>query len=86
MCQPGFGYQHQLVPGMRPGAAPMPNFFVPMVQPGQPNQRPAGRRSGAGPVQQTQQPLPLMQQQVCYNRMIKIFSHLLFWFISFISS
>ncbi|KAL6339228.1 hypothetical protein AAG906_024379 [Vitis piasezkii] len=62
--QPGFGYQHQLVPGMRPGAAPMPNFFVPMVQPGQPNQRPGGRRSGTGPVQQTQQPLPLMQQQM----------------------
>ncbi|RVW57205.1 Polyadenylate-binding protein 4 [Vitis vinifera] len=58
------GYQHQLVPGMRPGAAPMPNFFVPMVQPGQPNQRPGGRRSGTGPVQQTQQPLPLMQQQM----------------------
>ncbi|GAV90203.1 RRM_1 domain-containing protein/PABP domain-containing protein, partial [Cephalotus follicularis] len=56
--QPGFGYQQQLVPGMRP------NFFVPMVQPGQQNQRPGGRRSGAGPVQQTQQPLQLMQPQM----------------------
>ncbi|KAJ7946075.1 Polyadenylate-binding protein [Quillaja saponaria] len=56
--QPGFGYQQQLVPGMRPGGAPMPNFFVPMVQQGQ---RPGGRRSGA--VQQNQQPVPLMQQQ-----------------------
>ncbi|KOM52033.1 hypothetical protein LR48_Vigan09g069200 [Vigna angularis] len=26
--QAGFGYQQQLVPGMRPGAAPVPNFFV----------------------------------------------------------
>ncbi|KAK9270509.1 hypothetical protein L1049_026090 [Liquidambar formosana] len=58
--QAGFGYQQQLVPGMRPGGAPMPNFFVPMVQQGQ---RPGGRR-GAGPVQQTQQPVPLMQQQM----------------------
>ncbi|KAL7262194.1 hypothetical protein ACSBR1_000550 [Camellia fascicularis] len=29
--QAGFGYQQQLVPGMRPGGAPMPNFFVPML-------------------------------------------------------
>ncbi|KAJ4714835.1 Polyadenylate-binding protein [Melia azedarach] len=56
--QPGFGYQQQLVPGMRP------NFFVPMVQPGQQSQRPGGRRSGTGPVQQTQQPIPLMQPQM----------------------
>ncbi|XP_021897497.1 polyadenylate-binding protein 4-like [Carica papaya] len=56
--QPGFGYQQQLVPGMRP------NFFVPMVQPGQQNQRTGGRRSGAGPVQQSQQPMPLMQPQM----------------------
>lgn len=60
--QPGFGYQQQLVPGMRPGGAPMPNFFVPMVQQGQQGQRPGGRRAGAA--QQSQQPMPLMQQQV----------------------
>ncbi|KAK8622296.1 hypothetical protein V6N13_117218 [Hibiscus sabdariffa] len=60
--QPGFGYQQQLVPGMRPGGAPMPNFFVPMVQQGQQGQRPNGRRGGA--VQQNQQPVPLMQQQM----------------------
>ncbi|KAG9440287.1 hypothetical protein H6P81_020452 [Aristolochia fimbriata] len=60
--QPGFGYQQQLVPGMRPGGAPMPNFLVPMVQQGQQGQRP-GRRAGGGPVQQNQQPMPLMQQQ-----------------------
>lgn len=63
-CQPGFGYQQQLVPGMRPSGAPMPNFFVPMVQQGQQGQRPGGRRSGAVPGQQNQQPVPLMQQQV----------------------
>ncbi|XP_011000130.1 PREDICTED: polyadenylate-binding protein 8-like [Populus euphratica] len=60
--QPGFGYQQQLVPGMRPGGAPMPNFFVPMGQQGQQGQRPGGRRAGAG--QQSQQPVPLMQQQM----------------------
>lgn len=62
--QPGFGYQQQLVPGMRPGGAPMPNFFMPMVQQGQQGQRPGGRRAGAVPMQQTQQPVPLMQQQM----------------------
>ncbi|KAL0323035.1 UNVERIFIED_CONTAM: Polyadenylate-binding protein 8 [Sesamum angustifolium] len=61
--QAGFGYQQQLVPGMRPGGAPMPNFFVPLVQQGQQGQRPGGRRGG-GPVQQNQQPVPMMQQQV----------------------
>ncbi|XVF67544.1 hypothetical protein PTKIN_Ptkin10aG0129900 [Pterospermum kingtungense] len=60
--QPGFGYQQQLVPGMRPGGAPMPNFFVPMVQQGQQGPRPGGRRGGA--IQQGQQPVPLMQQQM----------------------
>ncbi|KAI4316685.1 hypothetical protein L6164_024640 [Bauhinia variegata] len=61
--QAGFGYQQQLVPGMRAGSAPMPNFFVPLVQQGQHGQRPGGRR-GAGPVQQPQQAVPLMQQQM----------------------
>nr|GMC56156.1 polyadenylate-binding protein 2-like [Ipomoea batatas] len=61
--QAGFGYQQQLVPGMRPGGGPMPNFFVPMVQQGQQAQRQGGRR-GAGPGQQAQQPMPLMQQQM----------------------
>ncbi|KAL2498238.1 Polyadenylate-binding protein 2 [Abeliophyllum distichum] len=61
--QAGFGYQQQLVSGMRPGGAPMPNFFVPMVQQGQQGQRPGDRR-GAGPGQQTQQPMPLIQQQM----------------------
>nr|GMC53760.1 polyadenylate-binding protein 2-like [Ipomoea batatas] len=61
--QAGFGYQQQLVPGMRPGGAPMPNFFVPIVQQGQQAQRPGGRR-GSGPVQQAPQTMPLMQQQM----------------------
>ncbi|KAK1423820.1 hypothetical protein QVD17_19129 [Tagetes erecta] len=58
--QPGFGYQQQLLPGMRPGGAPVPNFFMPMVPQGQ---RPGGRRA-AGPGQQNQQPVPLMHQQM----------------------
>ncbi|KAL5705648.1 Polyadenylate-binding protein 8 [Ranunculus cassubicifolius] len=62
--QPGFGYQQQLVPGMRPGGAGMPNFFMPMVPGQQQGQRPGGRRGGAGPVQQNQQQVPLMQQQM----------------------
>ncbi|XP_071726200.1 polyadenylate-binding protein 2-like [Rutidosis leptorrhynchoides] len=57
--QPGFGYQQQLVPGMRPGGAPMPNFFMPMLQQGQ---RVGGRRP-TGPGPQNQPPVPLMQQQ-----------------------
>ncbi|TQE10688.1 hypothetical protein C1H46_003591 [Malus baccata] len=61
--QAGFGYQQQLVPGLRPGGGPMPNFFVPMVQQGQQGQRPGGRR-GAGPVQPNQQPVPMMQQHM----------------------
>ncbi|KAK9053921.1 hypothetical protein SSX86_024997 [Deinandra increscens subsp. villosa] len=59
----GFGYQQQLVPGMRPGGGPMPNFFVPVVQQGQQEQRLGGRR-GTGPVQQNQQPVPMMQHQM----------------------
>lgn len=62
--QAGFGYQQQLIPGMRTGTAPMPNFFMPYVQQGQPGHRPGGRRAGGGPVQQTQQPIPLGQQQM----------------------
>ncbi|KAF2612580.1 hypothetical protein F2Q70_00010522 [Brassica cretica] len=54
--KPGFGYQQQLVPGMRPGGAPpMQNFFMPMVQQGQ--QRPGGRRPvGIQPQQHQMQP------------------------------
>lgn len=61
-CQPGFGYQQQLVPGMRPGGGPMQNFFVPIAQPGQQGQRPSGRRAAG--MQQNQQHVPMMQPQV----------------------
>ncbi|CAN7090227.1 unnamed protein product [Brassica rapa subsp. narinosa] len=58
--QPGYGYQQQqMVPGMRPGGAPMHNFFMPMVQQGQ--QRPGGRPSGG--IQQQQQQVSMMHQQ-----------------------
>ncbi|KAL2526625.1 Polyadenylate-binding protein 8 [Abeliophyllum distichum] len=57
--QAGFGYQQQLVPGMRPGGAPMPHFFEPPAHQGQRT----GRR-GPGPLQQAQQPMPLMPQQM----------------------
>ncbi|XP_074275537.1 polyadenylate-binding protein 2-like [Silene latifolia] len=59
LAQPPFGYQHQLMPGIR-GGAPIPNFYMPMIQQGP---RPGGRRSGA-PGQQNQQPRPMMQQQM----------------------
>lgn len=62
--QAGFGYQQQLVPGMRPGGAPMSNFFLPVAQQGQQGQQRLGVRRGAGSVQQNQQPLPMMQQQM----------------------
>ncbi|XP_076949106.1 polyadenylate-binding protein 2-like [Bidens hawaiensis] len=59
--QPGFGYQQQLVPGMRPGGGPLPNFYMSMVPPGQQGQRPGGRRVGVPGQQNQQQPVPLMQ-------------------------
>ncbi|VFQ86845.1 unnamed protein product [Cuscuta campestris] len=68
--QAGFGYQQPIVPGMRPGSGPMPNFFMPLVQQqqqGQQGQRQGGRR-GAGPVQQAQQHMPMMQQQMHHPR------------------
>ncbi|CAL0322472.1 unnamed protein product [Lupinus luteus] len=67
--QAGFGYQQQLVPGMRPGGGPMPSFFLPMVQQGQQGQRPGGRR-GAGSVQQPQQPV-LQQQMIPRGRVYR---------------
>lgn len=47
------------MPGMRPGG-PIPNFMMPMVQQGQQPQRPAGRRAGAGGMQQA---MPMGGQQ-----------------------
>ncbi|CAN8321262.1 unnamed protein product [Cochlearia groenlandica] len=71
--QAGFGYQQQLVPGMRPGGAPMPNFFMPMMQQGQQQhqqQRPGGGggRRGGGALQQPQQPSHMMQPQQMHPR------------------
>ncbi|CAI9769957.1 unnamed protein product [Fraxinus pennsylvanica] len=62
--QPGFGYQQQLVPGMRSAGPLMPNVFVPLVQQGQQGPRPGGRRSNTVPMQQNPQPVPVMQQQM----------------------
>ncbi|KAL8223837.1 hypothetical protein R6Q57_019312 [Mikania cordata] len=69
--QPGFGYQQQLVPGMRPGGGPMPNFFMPMVPPGQQGPRPGGRRAGVPGQQNQQQPIPLMQQMMPRGRVYR---------------
>ncbi|VAI87214.1 unnamed protein product [Triticum turgidum subsp. durum] len=54
-------FQQHMIPGMRPGVAPMPNFVMPMVQQGQQPQRPFGRRAGAGGMQQ---PMPMGHQQM----------------------
>ncbi|CAN6217004.1 unnamed protein product [Urochloa humidicola] len=62
--QAGFAFQQPLMPGMRPGG-PMPNFMMPMVQQGQQPQRPAGRRAGAGGMQQ---PMPMGGQQQMFPR------------------
>nr|CAB3485056.1 unnamed protein product [Digitaria exilis] len=67
--QPGFGFQQQLVPGMRPGAPHMPSYFVPVVQQGQQGPRP-GIRRGAGA--QGQQPVqPFQQQMLPRGRMFR---------------
>ncbi|KAJ4816450.1 Polyadenylate-binding protein [Rhynchospora pubera] len=65
--QPGFGFQPQMVPGMRPGA-PMPNFFVPYMQPGQQDPRPGGRRGGSAPLHQNQHVMPVMHNQMMQPR------------------
>uniref|UniRef100_A0A7N0UUP2 Polyadenylate-binding protein n=1 Tax=Kalanchoe fedtschenkoi TaxID=63787 RepID=A0A7N0UUP2_KALFE len=57
--QPAFGYQPQLIPGLRPGGGPMSNYFMPIPQGQQGGQRPGGRRGGV--VQhQSQQQLPMI--------------------------
>ncbi|XP_078438013.1 polyadenylate-binding protein 2-like isoform X2 [Wolffia australiana] len=64
--QPGFGYQQQLLPGMRPGGGPMPNFFVPLVQQAAQQHQPqrGGGRRGPIPPPSAHQPMPLLQQQM----------------------
>jgi polyadenylate-binding protein len=60
----GFGYQQQMLAGIRPGGAQMPNYFVPVVpRQGQQGQRAGGRR-GSGAPQQQQQPQQQPQQQM----------------------
>lgn len=60
----GFGYQHPMLPGMRPGAPQMPNYYMHVVpRPGgQQGQRMGGRRGASAPLQ-PQQP-PLIPQQM----------------------
>jgi len=69
--QPGYGFQQQLVPGMRPGGAHMPNYFVPVVQQGQQGPRPGIRRSGAGSAQGQQTPQPFQQQMLPRGRVYR---------------
>lgn len=69
--QPGFGFQQQLVPGMRPSGAHMPNYFVPVVQQGQQGPRPGMRRSGAGSVQGQQSAQSYQQQMVPRGRVYR---------------
>ncbi|CAM0903911.1 unnamed protein product [Alopecurus aequalis] len=69
--QPGYGFQQQLVPGMRPGGAHMPNYFVPVVQQGQQGPRPGIRRSGPGSAQGQQTPQPFQQQMVPRGRVYR---------------
>jgi polyadenylate-binding protein len=69
--QPGFGFQQQLVPGMRPGGAHMPNYFVPVVQQGQQGPRPGIRRSGAGSAQGQQSAQPFQQQMLPRGRVYR---------------
>ena len=65
MPQPGYGYQQQLVPGMRPGGrGHVPNYFMPMVQQQQQQQRPGGGGRRPGGIQQSQHQVPMMQHQV----------------------
>ncbi|PKA63556.1 Polyadenylate-binding protein 2 [Apostasia shenzhenica] len=59
-----FDFLSQLVPGMRPGGAPMPNFFMPMMQQGQHAQRPGIRRAGGAGGIRPQQAVPMMQHQM----------------------
>ncbi|KAJ7516723.1 hypothetical protein O6H91_22G068600 [Diphasiastrum complanatum] len=64
----GFGYQQQILAGLRPGGPQVPNYFVPVVQRQTiQGQRNGGRRGGA-PAQQ-QLPLP-PPQQILYNQKV----------------
>ncbi|KAK4405205.1 Polyadenylate-binding protein 8 [Sesamum angolense] len=64
--QPGFGYQQQFVPSVRPSGTVMPNILFPIIQHGQQSPRHSGRRPGSDALhlQQTQPPIPLMHHQM----------------------
>ncbi|KAL0454273.1 UNVERIFIED_CONTAM: Polyadenylate-binding protein 8 [Sesamum latifolium] len=62
--QPGFGYQQQFIPGVRPSGTVMPNVLFPIIQHGQQSPRHSGRRPGFDALQQTQPPVPLMHHQM----------------------
>ncbi|BBN18032.1 polyadenylate-binding protein [Marchantia polymorpha subsp. ruderalis] len=61
----GFGYQQQMLAGIRPGGQ-IPNYFVPVVprQGQQGGQRGGGRRGGGAPQQQQQQQQQPQQQML----------------------
>ncbi|KAL0376088.1 UNVERIFIED_CONTAM: Polyadenylate-binding protein 2 [Sesamum calycinum] len=63
---PGFGYQQQFVPSVRPSGTVMPNVLFPIIQHGQQSPRHSGRRPGSDALhlQQTQPPIPLMHHQM----------------------
>uniref|UniRef100_A0A0D9W6V6 PABP n=1 Tax=Leersia perrieri TaxID=77586 RepID=A0A0D9W6V6_9ORYZ len=69
--QPGFGFQQQLVPGMRPSGTHMPNYYVPVVQQGQQGPRPGIRRSGAGSAQGHQSAQSFQQQMLPRGRVYR---------------
>ncbi|KAE9603604.1 hypothetical protein Lalb_Chr11g0062651 [Lupinus albus] len=61
--QAEFCYQQQLVPGMRAGSPPFPNFLFPPVRQGQHDPSSGGSRA-SGPMQQPQDAVPMLYQQV----------------------
>ncbi|KAL0348343.1 UNVERIFIED_CONTAM: Polyadenylate-binding protein 2 [Sesamum angustifolium] len=63
---PGFGYQQQFVPSVRPSGTVMPNVLIPIIQHGQQSPRHSGRRPGSDALhlQHTQPPIPLMHHQM----------------------
>nr|GMD52525.1 polyadenylate-binding protein 2-like [Ipomoea batatas]GMD52526.1 polyadenylate-binding protein 2-like [Ipomoea batatas] len=61
----------QLVPGMRPGG------HICQISLRQQGQRPGGRRGGSGPMQEGQQPVPMMQQQLEPEIAVGTLSHCL---------
>ncbi|XP_020582745.1 polyadenylate-binding protein 2-like [Phalaenopsis equestris] len=61
--QTGFGFQQQLLSGVRPGGVPMPNFLMPLGQQAPQAQRPSLIHPTMGPIQ-PQRPLPIVHHQM----------------------